>query len=108
SARSLWGLTPLASSERASSRSARGVLQGKRRIVAEGDALTLVKPRIAEEPSLGADGGNAEIEAVGVGQCVWLAGGIGLPSHGLLYTMDFLGRARIVVVVRVKGTPLGR
>lgn len=58
-----------------------GVLQGKRRTVAEGDALSLAKPRIAEVPSLGADGGNVEIEAVEVGQRVWLADALGLPGH---------------------------
>lgn len=58
-----------------------GVLQGERGVVAEGDALTLAKPRIAEVPSLGADGGNVKIEAVEVGQRVWLAGRLGLPRH---------------------------
>ena len=44
------------------------LLQGQRRIAAEGHAPALAVPRVAEVPGLGADGGHVKVEAIEVGQ----------------------------------------
>jgi len=44
------------------------VLQGKRWVITQGDAIALVDPGIAEVSSLDADEGNVEVEAVEIGQ----------------------------------------
>ena len=57
------------------------LFQGECRVTAERHAVALAAPCEAEVPGFGAVGGNEEGESVRIGQCVRLAGRLGLANH---------------------------